>query len=279
MNDEHSSTTENPAERRQRWIQSEGEFSILGGSSLISHCEPHFHETYVIAFMRKGESRINFRGRRTTWRTGEIVLCNPYEIMSGDSVEGELTYDVCYPSVPFMREILGWSKHGSPSIPHLLTDRLSSQDIDEFSAVLAAFAASGEPPSRSNVEQRLIDFVRNRPQMIGDRVPRSDIEWVSRVHDEVERAPECRIGVAELADRLHCDRSHLMRVFRRATGLPPSSYIRQLRLARALEIIRSGAALADTAAFFGFSDQAHLTREFKRVYGTTPGKLARDILH
>lgn len=267
-------------ETTRRWTQSEGDFSILGGSSLISHCEPHFHETYVIALMRRGDATVNFRDRHTVWRPGEVILCNPYEILSGDSVAGELTYDVCYPSQAFMREISGWSENIGPAIPHLSTDRLSPADIDELSIVLAAFTLSStENRSCATAEQGLIDFVRARPFMVEYPITGSEIALVTRVHEAIENASEYRIGVAQLAHSLCCDRSHLMRAFRRATGLPPSSYIRQLRLARALEMIREGGALADIAAFFGFSDQAHLTREFKRVYGTTPGKLARDIVH
>jgi AraC-like DNA-binding protein len=261
----------------QHWTRSAGDFSILGGSSLITHCEPHFHETFVIAYMRKGTSRINFRGRHTIWRTGEIFLCNPYELVSGESTDGELVYDVCYPSQSFMREVLGGA---SSAVPHLSAERLSPRDIRELADILADFSrASNQSSYSSSTEERLIGFIRSHSSMVVDQVTRADMAWVSRVHDEFEHALDGRLSIATLADRLRCDRSHLMRVFRRATGLPPSSYVRQLRLARALEDIRSGAPLAVTAASFGFADQAHLTREFKRVYGTTPGKLARDLLH
>lgn len=273
-------STELSSSTAQRWTRSEGDFSILGGSSLITHCEPHFHETYVIAHMRQGEARINFRSRYSTWRAGEIFLCNPYELVSGESADEELVYDVCYPSQTFMKEILGLAGDDRSAIPRLSADALSPDDIRELAEILAGFReTSNEVEFCSTTEERLIGFIRNHQSMVVNQVMRTDTAWVTRVHDEVEHAIDGRIGIAELADRLHCDRSHLMRVFRRATGLPPSSYVRQLRLARALESIRCGAPLADTAAVFGFADQAHLTREFKRVYGTTPGKLARDILH
>jgi AraC-like DNA-binding protein len=265
---------------RRRWTRSEGNFSILGGSSLITHCEPHFHETYVIAFLRRGTSTINFRDKTTSWRAGDIFLCNPYELVSGESTEDELLYDVCYPSQSFMKEVLRWAQTEGAAFPRLSAEALSGSDIHELSCILADFTTtSRDTRSCSTAEERLIGFIRDRPSMIIDQVTRSDMAWVTRVHDEVEQCLDGYIGVSELADRLRCDRSHLMRVFRRATGLPPSNYVRQLRLARALESIRDGTPLADTAAIFGFSDQAHLTREFKRVYGTTPGKLARDILH
>lgn len=264
----------------QRWTRSEGDFSILGGSSLITHCQPHFHETYVIAYMRRGESQLFFRDRITPWRTGEIFLCNPYELQSGESTESELVYDVCYPSQLFMKAVLKWSEQEGSLFPRLSADGLAQADVAELADILADFTTSStENGVCATAEQRLICFLRDHRSMIVDQVTRSDMAWVTRVHAEVEESLGGHIGVSELAERLRCDRSHLMRVFRRATGLPPSSYVRQLRLARALESIRDGAPLADAAAMYGFADQAHLTREFKRIYGTTPGKLVRDILH
>jgi AraC-like DNA-binding protein len=45
---------------------------------------------------------------------------------------------------------------------------------------------------------------------------------------------------------------------------------RRLALARAA--IESGRSLARAAAASGFADQSHVTRQFKRTYGLTPGR-------
>lgn len=44
------------------------------------------------------------------------------------------------------------------------------------------------------------------------------------------------------------------------------------RLARARTLIKNGVPLAETAARAGFADQSHLTRQFKRAFGLTPGR-------
>jgi AraC-like DNA-binding protein len=49
--------------------------------------------------------------------------------------------------------------------------------------------------------------------------------------------------------------------------------MRRLELARAA--IASGAPLAAAAAGAGFADQSHMTRQFVRAYGLTPGRWAR----
>ncbi|MFY9613877.1 MAG: helix-turn-helix domain-containing protein, partial [Candidatus Dormiibacterota bacterium] len=46
--------------------------------------------------------------------------------------------------------------------------------------------------------------------------------------------------------------------------------LRRLALARAA--IESGQSLARAASEAGFADQSHMTRQFKRTYGLTPGR-------
>jgi transcriptional regulator GlxA family with amidase domain len=51
----------------------------------------------------------------------------------------------------------------------------------------------------------------------------------------------------------------------------PMQFHRKLRLARAAaSLIQSQNSIAEIAQRFGFSDQAHLSRQFKDVYGSTP---------
>jgi transcriptional regulator GlxA family with amidase domain len=63
---------------------------------------------------------------------------------------------------------------------------------------------------------------------------------------------------------------HLIRSFHREFGLPPHAYHVRLKLARAREMLLSGATVVRTAFACGFADQSHLSRKFKEVYGLTP---------
>ena len=68
-------------------------------------------------------------------------------------------------------------------------------------------------------------------------------------------------------------RAAASRLFSHTVGLTPGGWSRSVRLSRARSPIHAGASPADVANETGFSDQSHLTREFKRVYGVTPGSL------
>ena len=68
---------------------------------------------------------------------------------------------------------------------------------------------------------------------------------------------------------------YFIRVFRANFGVTPHVYLTTLRLERARRLLQTSMPIAQAAVAAGFSDQSHLTRLFKRVYGTTPGEYAR----
>jgi len=68
------------------------------------------------------------------------------------------------------------------------------------------------------------------------------------------------------------DRFTIARHFRWAFGTSPDRYRTLRRLAVARAAIEGGRSLARTAAEAGFADQSHMTRQFKRTYGLTPGR-------
>jgi AraC-like DNA-binding protein len=62
--------------------------------------------------------------------------------------------------------------------------------------------------------------------------------------------------------------------FRRAVGLTPKEFARLMRLQATLRALDAGdAQLSDLAADSGFADQAHATRELRRVTGLAPSRL------
>lgn len=69
----------------------------------------------------------------------------------------------------------------------------------------------------------------------------------------------------------------LERRFRDDVGVPPKLLARILRFRRAVEMLRSAAtpSLAGTAVACGYSDQAHLTRDFREFAGEPPGRWLR----
>ncbi|MGP3533367.1 AraC family transcriptional regulator [Microbacterium sp. RD1] len=80
--------------------------------------------------------------------------------------------------------------------------------------------------------------------------------------------------VAEAGRMLGAHPSHLIRAFSRVYGIPPHRYVTGRRVDLARRMMVGGSTAADAAAAAGFHDQAHFTRHFRRLLGTTPAAFA-----
>jgi AraC-like DNA-binding protein len=81
------------------------------------------------------------------------------------------------------------------------------------------------------------------------------------------------IGLAEAVAMSNLSASRLRHLFVEQTGLPFKTYLLWLRLSRALQAFAGGASLTDAAHDAGFSDSAHLSRTFRRMFGIAPTAL------
>jgi AraC-like DNA-binding protein len=81
-------------------------------------------------------------------------------------------------------------------------------------------------------------------------------------------------GVAEVAERVYVSERELQRRFAERVGYGPKTFQRIARFQRAVEQLgRHGGGLAGVAASAGYADQAHLTRESRRLSGLSPREL------
>lgn len=80
-----------------------------------------------------------------------------------------------------------------------------------------------------------------------------------------------KISVQELAAFTGWNRSYLIAVFKKYTGMGPGAYITKLRVDEARRLLTvSNKSLASIAEALGFSSQSHFQNVFKREVGETP---------
>jgi len=84
------------------------------------------------------------------------------------------------------------------------------------------------------------------------------------------------ITLAEAARLVHAHPTHLVRAFSAAYAIAPHQYVTSRRVDRARRLLLDGVPPGEAATAVGFHDQSHLTRHFKRIAGTTPGRYARS---
>jgi AraC-like DNA-binding protein len=104
------------------------------------------------------------------------------------------------------------------------------------------------------------------------RAPARDAR-IRRALEVLQGAPRRRIALGVIAEAVGLSPGRLGHLFRQEVGLPVRRYLLWLRVGDAVEEIARGVSLTAAAHAAGFSDSAHLTRTFRRMFGIAPSGL------
>lgn len=120
-------------------------------------------------------------------------------------------------------------------------------------------------------------------ELIGELARRGDMKlgneappWLKRARQMLHETWNQNISVEQVAAEVGVHPSHLTRVFRAHLKQTPGEYLRRIRLERATrQVLASDLPLKAIAAYAGFADQAHFTREFRKHHGLSPMEMRR----
>ena len=133
-------------------------------------------------------------------------------------------------------------------------------------------AAAYRSPIRNNAE--LVRLGRELVAALGaDAFGGEPDPRIRRVIAWAAAQIEGPVGLSDALVVSELSASRLRHLFVEQTGLPFRTYLLWLRLTRAVERFAAGASLTEAAHDAGFSDSAHLSRTFRRMFGVAPANL------
>lgn len=232
--------------------------------------DPHLHDTYSVVVVTSGTAHIWSSRWNSTVRAGDVFFFNPFEVHAGRSTSSPAQYDVLYPSEAFLDSCMGTIEPNAIRTirTDVVTRSRTTRDLADALSAPIADSASVEGCLRRVLEE--CSFSVEYPASTPMSIARTASQLIRRDGPRSTRTDD-------LAREIGVNPSHLVRTFRKTIGVPPQTYVRQVRVARARELICAGFDLSDVAQMANFSDQPHLTREFKKVFGVPPGALSRDV--
>lgn len=78
------------------------------------------------------------------------------------------------------------------------------------------------------------------------------------------------ISIAQIAESLNLSHSHLSRLFKSKTGVTIQDFLASTRISHAIELLRSGESVQNTAQQVGYTDTFNFSKAFKRHTGAPP---------
>lgn len=249
--------------------------------ALIEDCnfnfKRHFHNSFCIGFIIKGQRLINIKNQNQILEKGSIFILKPGEIHTCTVPEKILcSYLVISVSENRYKNLLiekmklwedieinlsNFIENDSsiqPLFIELLTLIKNDQKATEFQEVIFKIL-------------RLIFSIYNKE--IADKKSIIELQYViEKAKQFIERNYDRDISLDEISDNVGISKFHLSRLFYKSVGLNMHEYLVQLRIKRVSKMLDKGQSLAEIAYVNNFTDQSYFSRVFKKYNGLTPGK-------
>ena len=105
----------------------------------------------------------------------------------------------------------------------------------------------------------------------------TDLAWLRRVKDHIDRDFAEPLDVDALAAGAHMSAGHLSREFKKAYGEPPYAYLMTRRIERAMTMLRRGdLSVTEVCLACGFSSLGTFSSRFTELVGVSPSSYRRD---
>lgn len=128
-----------------------------------------------------------------------------------------------------------------------------------------------DPVSRFSLEALLIELAGATDRSSKSVYAVGKKAWLNSVREQLEAEFRSPPSLANLARTHRVHPIYLCQAFRAVFGISVGQFVRTVRFEWARDSLRLGtASIADIALAAGFSDQAHLSRDFKRRAGISP---------
>jgi AraC family transcriptional regulator len=123
----------------------------------------------------------------------------------------------------------------------------------------------------------LKEQVGKEPRVVDPKARRGLLPWqVRKVREFIDHQLSNRLRISDLSAIVQMSEAHFSRLFKLALGESPHAFILRRRLELAARLmIESVAPLSEIALQCGFTDQAHLSKQFRQAFRESPAAWRR----
>ncbi len=237
----------------------------------VTHEHPgHWHDELHLVLIEDGAGVLIHRGNSHLTAKGCLFVVPPGEVHGNRATVDEgcsfRTVNVLLDQLAVPETV----RRGLERMPVMLTAR-----PDLVGKFRRFHQSLSQPASLLEQESQMFAFLTALQERVGLTRPRpsagEEPGAVRAAREYLDAYYYRNVSLAELVEVTGLSPYHLVRVFKRAMGLPPHAYLKARRITRAQSLLHQGCRPADVAARLGFADQPHFSRHFKKIVGVPPG--------
>lgn len=254
-----------------------GGFELMSARFVHHSFAPHTHDELMIGVIHAGVKAFR-RGKTMQFASpGSLSVVNPGEMHTGEREHGrELVYGALYLPQSGVATIFPDQLLSSLAIRQPVVD-----DPEIWQNMALAHQLIMEGGDDGAAEEALTWAIALLFQRYGSNAliqseagcPRTVKSAIQFMHSRTAES----INLEEVSKSAGVGLYHLIRLFRKHLGMTPHAYLTQIRISKSLQLLRNGTPISQIALEVGFADQAHFTKRFKQLTGTSPAHYAKSI--
>lgn len=262
-----------PVTRLSLW-RNEQLFDIDFASYQLSnhHFPRHFHDHYVIEMVVRGTDSFYCNGVTYIAEENELVCINPGEVHTGSTVGGAaLRY---YSFCPRPEKLLQVAEALQVHLPSNFHFEHTVSNRPLFANKMKTlFQSFGQRNNNLEQQELFFDCMKEllEPSTNAATIkPSKNDPRVKQVIEYIRSHFQDDISLQQLSALVNLNPYHLIRLFKRNTGLSPYDYLLVMRTEYGRQLLRKGYAVKDAANASGFYDTSHFNRSFRKFAAVSP---------
>lgn len=253
------------------------------------------HENWLLAYIYEGRGALLYDGMQTAVKEGEFVIVKPhtaYAFVSPPEKEGALVrMCCCYFTQEYFERMLQSCKAVLEGNAFAMQERLLGKnalciqmsDVNAHNVKHLLWLVAHEYNHFTVGSDMIMQCAMNALCVTIFRLyeyQRQERTSVVTKNDEIDELMKYMrsnfghpLSLEQLADHVHLSREYLSRYFKQYTGKNISAYLLEIRMERAMEMLRSGShTVTDIGAYCGYPTVGNFQKAFRKYTGMSPGE-------
>ncbi|MDD3368107.1 MAG: AraC family transcriptional regulator [Lachnospiraceae bacterium] len=260
----------------------------------------HWHDELELLLVSEGSIVASCGNRQYTLSEGDGLFINTgilHAMYNLYPIDGKKTHSCRLHSLVFHPRLIGgnpdsifWQKYIQPiltdcTLSEILLHPTMTWQAAALKQLESAWHACVEEPDgyefqiRNNLSDLLFLLFQNR-QVSQNNTSTATLKNAARIKQMLQYIQAHfseNISITEIADSALISTSECLRCFHNTVGLTPIQYVKQYRLEKAAELLRSTDWKIMNIGFAcGFQEMSYFARAFQAQYGTTPSDFRKN---
>ncbi len=244
---------------------------------IFRNYKKHSHCMLCLGIIEKGSLSIEFSSQEKKLQPHQIAIFNPFQPHKINNFNAKGYYTIYIN--------LDWALDVQKKIyPHLINFSFSNKNIIENKEITQICENIVMEKKVDKNTYFLLKIIKNilTPHINSTQNFHSNISPLTqKIKKYIEFNNTLSLSIEEIAKYLHYNKSYLIRVFKKDMGITPQQYILNYKVNMAKQHLLTDTeeSLIELSYKYGFYDQSHFNRNFKRIFATTPKSYKKSILY